>query len=145
MHTKGINSCMPFWIISRIESESEVAQSCPTLCNPTDCSLPGFSVHGILQARILEWVTISFFRGSSRSRDRTRVSHIGGSRFNLWATRQALSTLHNVKFIITLNSRTLDSYELQSTVSHCELPLSWQRHFSKKVGPSVSVIGLCLL
>ena len=37
---------------------SEVAQSCPTLCDPMDCSLPGSSVHGILQARILEWVTI---------------------------------------------------------------------------------------
>ena len=47
------------------ESESEVAQSCPTLCYPVDCSLPAFSVHGILQARILEWVTISFSRGSS--------------------------------------------------------------------------------
>ena len=44
----------------------EVAQSCPTLCDPVDCSLPGFSVHGILQARILEWVAISFSRGSSR-------------------------------------------------------------------------------
>ena len=42
------------------ESESEVAQSCPTLCNPMDCSLPGSSIHGILQARILEWVAISF-------------------------------------------------------------------------------------
>ena len=42
------------------ENESEVAQSCPTLCDPLDCSLPGFSIHGILQARILEWVTISF-------------------------------------------------------------------------------------
>ena len=41
-------------------SESEVAQLCPTLCNPVDCSLPGFSVHGILQARILEWVIVSF-------------------------------------------------------------------------------------
>ena len=41
---------------------SEVAQSCPTLCNPVDCSLPSFSIHGILQARILEWVTISFSR-----------------------------------------------------------------------------------
>ena len=39
-----------------IESESEVAQSCPTICDPVDCSLPGFSIHGILQARILEWV-----------------------------------------------------------------------------------------
>ena len=44
------------------ENESEVAQSCPTLCDPLDCSLPGFSIHGILQARILEWVTISFSR-----------------------------------------------------------------------------------
>ena len=44
---------------------SEVAQSCQTLCNPVNCSLLGFSVHGILQARILEWVAISFCRGSS--------------------------------------------------------------------------------
>ena len=43
------------------ESESEVAQSCPTLSNPTDCSLPGSSVHGIFQARELEWVAIAFF------------------------------------------------------------------------------------
>ena len=53
-----------------------VAQSCPTLCNPTDCSPPGSSVHGILQARILEWIAICFFRGSSQPRDRTWVSCI---------------------------------------------------------------------
>ena len=47
------------------ESESEVPQSCPTLCNPVDCSLPGSSLHGILQARILKWVAISFSRLSS--------------------------------------------------------------------------------
>ena len=45
------------------QSESEVTQSCPTLCDPVDCSLPGSSLHGILQARILEWVAISFSRG----------------------------------------------------------------------------------
>ena len=67
---------------------SEVAQSCPTLCNPVDCSLPGFSVHGILQARVLEWVAISFSRGSSQPRDRTQVFHNGGRCFNLWATRE---------------------------------------------------------
>ena len=44
------------------ESESEVAQSCPTLCDPMDCSLPGSSFLGIFQARILEWVAISFSR-----------------------------------------------------------------------------------
>ena len=55
-----------------------------------DCSPPGSSVHGILQARILEWVAISFSRGSSRPRDRTQVSCIAGKCFNLWATREAL-------------------------------------------------------
>ena len=52
-----------FWIPNGIESESEVAQSCPTLCDPVDYSPSGSSVHGILQARILEWVAISFSRG----------------------------------------------------------------------------------
>ena len=42
------------------ESESEVAQSCPTLCGPVDCSLPGSSIHGVFQARVLEWVVIAF-------------------------------------------------------------------------------------
>ena len=50
------------------ESESEVAQSSPTLCNPMDCNLPGSSVHGIFQARrVLEWVAISFSRGENLS------------------------------------------------------------------------------
>ena len=68
---------------------SEVAQSCPTLCESMDCSPPGSSVHGILQARILEWVAISFSKGSSWPRDWTQVSRIAGRRFNLWATREA--------------------------------------------------------
>ena len=53
----------------------------PTLCDPMDCSLSGFSVHGIFQARVLEWIAISFSRGSSRPRNRTWVSHITGRRF----------------------------------------------------------------
>ena len=63
--------------------EGEVTQSCLTLCDPVDYSLPGISIHGILQARIQEWFTISFSRGSSRPRDQTRVSHIVGRCFNL--------------------------------------------------------------
>ena len=61
--------------------ESEVAQLGPTLCHPTDCSLTRSSVHGIFQARVLEWVAISFSRGSSQPRDLTRVSHIVDRRF----------------------------------------------------------------
>ena len=64
------------------------AQSCPTLCNPMDYSPPGSSVHGILQAGVLEWVSIAFSRGSSQLRDWTWVSHIPGRCFNLWATRE---------------------------------------------------------
>ena len=52
-------------------------QSCLTLCDPMDCSPPGSSVHGILQARILEWVAIPFSRKSSQPRDKTCVSSIG--------------------------------------------------------------------
>ena len=72
-------------------SESEVPQSCPTLCDLMDCSLPGSSVHRIFQARVLEWVAISFSRRSSRPRDWTQISHIVGRRFTTWAIREALN------------------------------------------------------
>ena len=66
-----------------LESESEVAQLCLTLCDPMDCSLPGSSVHGIFQAIVLEWIAISFSRGSSQHRDQTRVSRIVDRRFTV--------------------------------------------------------------
>ena len=58
------------------------------LCDPMDCSLSGSSIHGILQARVLEWTAISFSRGSSQPRNRTRVSRIAGRLFTVWATRE---------------------------------------------------------
>ena len=58
-------------------------QSCPTLCDPIDVRPLGSPAPGILQARILEWVAISFSRGTSRPRDRTWVSLIAGRCFNL--------------------------------------------------------------
>ena len=57
------------------------AQSCPTLCDPMNCNPPGSSVHGILQARILEWVAVASSRGSTLLRDRTQVSRIAGRFF----------------------------------------------------------------
>ena len=77
------------WTIKKVESESDVAQSCPTLCNPMECSLPVSSVHGIFQTRILEWVAISFSRGSSQPRHWTLVSCIASRLFTIWATREA--------------------------------------------------------
>ena len=70
------------------ESESEGAQSCPTLCDPIDCSLPVSCVHGIFQAIVLEWGAISFSRGSSQPRARTQVSCIIDRRLTIWATRE---------------------------------------------------------
>ena len=69
---------------------SEVAQLCPTLCDPMDYSLPCSSIHGIFQARVLEWIAISFSRGPSLPRDQTRVSHIAGRHLTTWATKEAL-------------------------------------------------------
>ena len=68
-------------ILHALQHESEVAQSSLTLCDPMDCSLPGSSVRGIFQARVLEWVAIPFSRGSSQARDRTQVSHTAGGFF----------------------------------------------------------------
>ena len=73
-----------------LESESEVAQSCTTLFDPMDGSLPRSSIHGIFQAKVLEWVAISFSRGSSQPRDQTWVSHIVGRHFTIWATREVM-------------------------------------------------------
>ena len=73
----------------KVKSESEVAQSCPTLHDPLDYSLPGSPVHGIFKARVLEWVAISFSRVSSLPRDQTQVSYIADRCFTLWAIREA--------------------------------------------------------
>ena len=62
----------------------KVAQLCPTLCDPMN-----YTVHRILQARILEWVAFPFFRGSSQPRDQTQIFHIAGRFFTSWATREA--------------------------------------------------------
>ena len=77
-----VSPLFPVCLVKR-ESESEVAQSCPTLCDPIDCSLPGSSVHGIFQARVLEWVAISLSRGSSQPRDQTQA------RDQTWVSRPA--------------------------------------------------------
>ena len=97
------------------ESESEVAQSCPTLCDPVDFSLPRSSIHGIFQARVLEWVAISFSRGSSQPRDRTRVSRIVGRCFTIWATREdvtvKLMRLCKISFILSVLEKYLRQQE----------------------------------
>ena len=83
-------------------SDCVCAQSCQTLCNSMGCSPPGSSVHGILQARILEWVAISFSRGSSWPRDGTGSPGLEGGFFTVWATREALLHIHKYKIFLLI-------------------------------------------
>ena len=72
---------LPLTLPINVRVKVKIPQLCPVLCNPMDCSLSGSSVHGILQARILEWVASPFSRGSSQPRSRTGVSCIAGRFF----------------------------------------------------------------
>ena len=78
------------------ERQWKFAQLCLTFCDPMDCSLPGSSVHGILQARIREWVAVPFSRGSSQPRDQTHVSCIAGRFFTDWASREVPACMHHI-------------------------------------------------
>ena len=78
------------------------------LCNPMDCNLPGSSVHGIFQARVLEWVAISFSR-RSRPRDQTQVSRIVGRCFIIWATREVTDVktphqMEDINYLMTIST-----------------------------------------
>ena len=94
---------------------------------PVDCSPPSSSVHGILQARILEWVAISFSRGSSWSRDRTQVSHISGRRFNLCTTREALKYKNTVSQKTSYRDIELQIQVLTSKISREERKPGWKK------------------
>ena len=90
---------MPCWNplgnSSFLSTEVKWSESCSAISNsyyPMDCTLPDSLAHGILQARILEWVAILVSRGSSQTRDRTRVSCIAGRFFTVWATKEVLSS-----------------------------------------------------
>ena len=129
---------MYIWLQTSIaggEGEGEVTQSCPTLCNPMDCSLPGSSIHGILQARILEQVAISFSRGSSRTQDQTQVSRIGGRHFNFWAS------CHKTQWFSLWNRpkkqwRAQSAREIDIVLPQCY----WKKWLKKEINTKDSVL-----
>ena len=91
---------------------AEVAQSCQTLCDPMDCNLPGSSVHGILQARILYWIAMPSSRGSSWLRDRTRISYIYKLNY-IAVIMTSFSYEHSLKFIsVEKKISQISSYSL---------------------------------
>ena len=97
-----------------------VTRSCLTLCDPMDCSPPGSSVHGVLQARILERVVIPFSRGSSWLKDQTQVSCIAGIFFTIWATREAEATYREVRNLLSETCKNNNNYLVT-----CLVPGTW--------------------
>ena len=83
---KEIKCCFMVLLVYKLKS---VAQSCSTLCHPMDCRPPGSSVRGFFQARMPEWIAISFSRGCSWPRDWTQVSSLAGRLFTICVTREA--------------------------------------------------------
>ena len=129
MHNSGVCSCVR-------------AQSCPTLLNPMDCSPPSSSVHGIFQARVLEWVAISLSRGSSRPRDQTRVSCFPGigrqvlcccATWEVLNRGSAMKEKHSFAQYITsvFGRKKVIVLELQGTISWRSWELTLERNNEK--------------
>ena len=100
-----------FFLINYSMFSVKISQSRPTLCNPM-----GWMVHGVLQARILEWVAFPYSRGSSQPRDQTQVSHIAGRFFTSWATREAQEYWSGS---LSLLQQIFPTQELKQVLLHC--------------------------
>ena len=106
-------------------SEVKVTHSCPTLCDPMDCSPTGLSVHRIFQARILEWVAIPVSRGSSQTRDWTQVSRIPGRYENVYNSLNLYNNKLEIEsiYIGGLVAKSCPILVTPWTVA-CQVPLS---------------------
>ena len=126
---------------------SEVTQLCLTLCDPMDCTILHSSVHGIFQARVLEWVAVSFSRGSSRPRDQTQVSCTVGRCFTIWATREVFIIretqvkttmrchLTPVRMVIIQNLQTVNAGEgVEERKTSCTVGgnINWYSHYGEQ-------------
>ena len=119
-----------FWIVVLEKVKVKITQSCRTLWDPMDCSLPGSCVREILQARVLEWVAYPFSRGSSWCRIRTSISCIAGRFFTPWATRGALGedplNPLDTKEIKPINPKGNQPWiVIGSTEAEAEAPVLW--------------------
>ena len=108
---------MPLTFIMTWKLKVKVAQSCLTLCNPMD-----YTAHGILQARILEWVAFHFFRRSSQPRDQIRVSCISGGFFTTDLSANLYTAFSSVQFSHSVVSDSLWPHKLQHARPPCPAP-----------------------
>jgi len=108
---------VPVWLNLRIimlNGQSESFSRVWLFATPMNCSLPGSSVHGIFQARILAGVAVPFSRGSSQPREGTQVSHIAGRFFTIWATREAQSQTQNTRCAISIKGGIKETKQIRA-------------------------------
>ena len=123
-----------------VYNESVSRSVCPTLCDPVDCRPPGSSVHGFLQARILEWVDIPFSRGSSQPRDWTQVSCIAGGFLTIRATREAPPPQNH------LNTFSKAWSQSSPTItSHCNHEANFNSCFKETLALDSAILWLFLV
>ena len=133
LHKELFHLASVYWVSTLYQAWTmcSVTQSCPTLCDPVNCSLPGSSVHGIFQAIALEWVGISLSSGSSRPRDRTQVSRIVDRCFTVWAIRQVFNFMNTFgeQCTLTKAKHALGVWYLVGTLSVFEdMGKAWSPH-----------------
>ena len=122
--------------------KQKVTQSSPTLCDPMD-----YTVHGILQGRILEWVSFPFSKGSSQPRDKTQVSRIAGRFFTSWATREARENGCESWTIKKAEHWRINAFELWGWRRCLRVPWTARRSnqsILKEISPKYSLEGLML-
>ena len=113
------------------------------LWDPMDCSLSGPSVHGILQARILEWVAIPFFRASTRPRDWIQVSCIARRFFTVWATKEVYNVINLLKLSLVLDITVPFSKERNSSRNKSGMQDSlWRSYLPNTICARTVVEGL---
>ena len=117
---------LPFAITAFVCVHVKSLHSCLTLWDPMDCSPPGSSVHGILQARMLEWIAMPSSRGSHRPGHWTQLSHIEGEFFTIWATREAHHSPYPPESQCTKNQNSVFPYLLAASAN----PQRWSEHAS---------------
>ena len=115
----------------KVKRESEVAQSYLTLCNPMDCSLPGSSIHGIFQARVLEWGAISF-SNSSLSRDWTQAPALGAQSLCHWTVREVPHLPFVESLTSCMHAKTPQSCLTLVNTMDCSPQISSVQGFSKQ-------------
>ena len=126
-HTRDNQQKWNKWLLAGVVCNAQLLQSCPSLCDPRDCGPPGSSVHGILQARILEWAAVPFSMGSSQPRDRTHIPAAPALQEDSILLSHQGNPLNRRGLFISESSDSQILDPVRNLTNHDHIPLFWVR------------------